>query len=237
MANQRILATEEMVGYGHATKADTLNRLTMVEHSEAGVHGAVARASMGTAPLVLGSDADGDMYYRASGALARLEKGTALYHMRVNSAGIAPEWAANTAIQGDAMPGRVLRISSILIEDGTDAAHIKATMLNRWNGDAHAVVDNIGKDGVVTGSYWSLDAAGTQLTLVAAGITGVPVWPLPVTVIYNTTGTAISCFGVASGVNITFSFYNMATGAPTDIAALVDTSKQFTIVMAYITSG
>jgi len=77
MANMRILATEEMVGYGHATKADTLNRLTMVEHSEAGVHGAAARASMGTAPFVLGADADGDMYYRASSALARLAKGDA----------------------------------------------------------------------------------------------------------------------------------------------------------------
>jgi len=47
MANQRILATEEMVGYAHATKADTLNRLVMVEHDEAGVHGATAKASMG----------------------------------------------------------------------------------------------------------------------------------------------------------------------------------------------
>ena len=95
MANQRILATEEMVGYGHATKADTLNRLTMVEHSEAGVHGAVARASMGTAPFVLGSDADGDMYYRASSKLARLAKGTAYQHLGVNSGATAPEWQAS----------------------------------------------------------------------------------------------------------------------------------------------
>ena len=94
MANQRILATEEMVGYGHATKADTLNRLTMVEHSEAGVHGAVARASMGTAPLVLGSDADGDMYYRASSALARLAKSTANYKLFMNAAATGPEWAS-----------------------------------------------------------------------------------------------------------------------------------------------
>ena len=172
--------------------------------------------------MSIGSDADGDMYYRESGALARYASG---------------KTALDSAIRGDGTPGRVLRISSILIEDGTDAAHIKATMQSRWNGDTHAVVDNIGKDDVVTGSYWSLNAAGTQLTLVAAGITGVPVWPLPVTVIYNTTGTAISCFGTSSGVNITFSFYNMATGTPMDITALVDTGQQFTIVVAYITSG
>jgi hypothetical protein len=44
----------------------------LVEHSEAGVHGAAARASMGTAPFVLGSDADNDMYARLVGALARV---------------------------------------------------------------------------------------------------------------------------------------------------------------------
>lgn len=44
MANQRILATEEMVGYGHATKADTLNRLTMVEHNEDGTHNSTQAA-------------------------------------------------------------------------------------------------------------------------------------------------------------------------------------------------
>jgi hypothetical protein len=38
MSNKRILATEEMVGYGHATKEDTLNRLVMVEHNEDGTH-------------------------------------------------------------------------------------------------------------------------------------------------------------------------------------------------------
>lgn len=38
MANQRILYTEEMVGYGHPTKADTLNRHAMVQHNEDGTH-------------------------------------------------------------------------------------------------------------------------------------------------------------------------------------------------------
>lgn len=38
MTNKRILATEEMVGYGHPTKADTLNRMMMVEHNEDGTH-------------------------------------------------------------------------------------------------------------------------------------------------------------------------------------------------------
>lgn len=38
MADQRILYTEELVGANHATKADTLNRLTLVEHNNDGTH-------------------------------------------------------------------------------------------------------------------------------------------------------------------------------------------------------
>jgi len=46
MANMRILASEEMVGYGHGTKADTLNRLAMIEHNEDGTHNATAMATL-----------------------------------------------------------------------------------------------------------------------------------------------------------------------------------------------
>jgi hypothetical protein len=46
------------------------------------------------AGFALGSDADGDMYYRASSALARLAKGAALAIPRMNSGATAPEWAA-----------------------------------------------------------------------------------------------------------------------------------------------
>jgi hypothetical protein len=42
--------------------------------------------------LAIGSDANGDMYYRASSALARLAKGTAYYHMAMDAAGTAPTW-------------------------------------------------------------------------------------------------------------------------------------------------
>lgn len=37
-ADLTIKATEEMVGSGHATKADTLNRLSLVEHNTDGTH-------------------------------------------------------------------------------------------------------------------------------------------------------------------------------------------------------
>lgn len=83
MADQIIQATEEMVGAGHATKADTLNRALLIDHNTDGTH----------EKLTLGSDANGDMYYRASGALARLAKGTANYKLFMNAGATAPEWA------------------------------------------------------------------------------------------------------------------------------------------------
>lgn len=48
--------------------------------------------------LAIGSDADGDMYYRASGVLARLAKGTAGQVIRMNSGATAPEWATTTLV-------------------------------------------------------------------------------------------------------------------------------------------
>lgn len=47
--------------------------------------------------FAIGSDADGDIYYRASGALARLAKGTASQVLKMNSGATAPEWGAPTA--------------------------------------------------------------------------------------------------------------------------------------------
>lgn len=50
MADQRIVYTEEMVGAGHPTKSDTLNRLALVEHDTDGTHkgGDVCHIKTGT---------------------------------------------------------------------------------------------------------------------------------------------------------------------------------------------
>ena len=45
------------------------------------------------ANLAIGSDANGDMYYRAAGVLARLAKGTANHKLFMNAGATAPEWA------------------------------------------------------------------------------------------------------------------------------------------------
>lgn len=53
--------------------------------------------------MSVGSDADGDMYYRASGILARLAKGAAYQKLRINSGATAPEWAMEAEIMGFAL--------------------------------------------------------------------------------------------------------------------------------------
>lgn len=49
---------------------------------------------LGGVTMTLGSDADGDVYYRASGVLTRLAKGTAGQVLKMNAGATAPEWGA-----------------------------------------------------------------------------------------------------------------------------------------------
>jgi len=55
--------------------------------------------------LAIGSDADGDMYYRASSALARLAKGTANHKLFMNAAATAPEWASGYKVKVETRVG------------------------------------------------------------------------------------------------------------------------------------
>jgi hypothetical protein len=49
---------------------------------------------IGPATMTLGSDADGDTYYRTSNVLTRLGKGAAAEVLTMNAGATAPEWAA-----------------------------------------------------------------------------------------------------------------------------------------------
>jgi len=59
---------------------------------------AQVRTMLAAAPFVLGSDADGDMWYRASSALARLAKGDANSKVFMNAGGTAPEWSSGLKV-------------------------------------------------------------------------------------------------------------------------------------------
>lgn len=58
----------------------------------------VAGVSLGAVTMSLGSDADGDMYYRTSNILTRLSKGSAGNILAMNGGATAPEWI--TAVDG-----------------------------------------------------------------------------------------------------------------------------------------
>jgi len=80
-ADQRIQYTEEMVGAGHPTKSDTLNRLSLVEHNTDGTH----KMTSGVA---------GDIFYHDGTKLTRLAKGSLGQVLRQNNALTAPEWVS-----------------------------------------------------------------------------------------------------------------------------------------------
>jgi hypothetical protein len=136
-------------------------------------------------------------------------------------------YAANIAPQ--------MRRSEILIEDGTDAAHIKVTMSSIGNGDANAVQDNIGKDGVTTG-VWSLNVAGTVLTLLATGISGSGLLPIACTTTYHTIGIPMTIFVQVSGGTFLFNFFDPAAGTGLDITSLVDTGKYVHLAFTYLST-
>ena len=58
----------------------------------------VTPAISGQPTMSIGSDADGDMYYRASSALARLAKGAADTKLFMNAGATAPEWAVGLKV-------------------------------------------------------------------------------------------------------------------------------------------
>lgn len=74
--------------------------MTNVDIDSGTVDGATLGASSNVdiqgANVNLGSDADGDLYYRSGGSLVRLPKGTADQILAMNSGATAPEWASNS---------------------------------------------------------------------------------------------------------------------------------------------
>ncbi len=213
MADQRIQATEEMVGYGHATKADTLNRHGMVEHLEDGTH--QKAISHLTASLPVFTDADKKLVSKtASQAAAAI--------------------GSDLMIKGDGTAGLVMRAVYLAIQNGTNATTVKPSTTSKFNGDVNAPQDNLGKGG--SAGVWSLSAGGDVLTLLGTGITGDPVGVLAAYLNYNSSGTALTCYATVSGGNIVITLYNATSGVAVDLTTLVDTGI-VQIDLTYITSA
>lgn len=107
--------------------------------------------------FALGSDADGDMYYRASSALARLAKGTANYKLFMNAGATAPEWAKGvTAVSAlRAMDGESGDVSESTIG-------FKPSLLLIWGGTVPSTSISIG--------YIAPDGTGRCLHTTTSGV-------------------------------------------------------------------
>ncbi len=137
------------------------------------------------------------------------------------------------AIQGDATKGRKFRNSRIAIANGTNGVSLKCTVISLWNGDTIGVTDDIIKD-ATTGNF-SLNAAGTILTIEASGLTGNVVGAFGV-IIDNASGTVLTTYVFPSSNDIVMSVYHASTAALQDLTTLVDTGT-INIDILYITDA
>ena len=141
----------------------------------------------------------------------------------------------NYVLEGDTTAGRVLRLSRLTIEDATVASKIKCTLASLWNGDAIAVTDNIGK-GTTVGNF-TLDAAGTVLTIESTGLSTACVAILSSQIVRNASNiTHPFCDAVVSSNDIQLTFRQSQEIAVLDLTNMVDTG-QINIILAYITSA
>ena len=148
--------------------------------------------------LAIGSDADGDMYYRASGVLARLAKGTANFKMFMNAAGTAPQWASGSklgtftrdvaTVSGDVSytgvgfkPSVVILMStidatsrvSIGLDDGTTHYCVYGyyTSAGEWRmSAADSIRTYLDESNYHTGKVKTMDADGFTVTWTKTGI-------------------------------------------------------------------
>ena len=88
------------VTIGDLTESTTPASTDVIEVEVSSVSSRVTLANAIKRGLAVGSDADGDMYYRASSVLARLAKGTAGQVLTMNTGATAPEWGKKAMSAG-----------------------------------------------------------------------------------------------------------------------------------------
>jgi len=125
------------------------------------------------------------------------------------------------------------RTMTLLIDDASEAAHVKCSTASVWRGKTNAAQDDIGPDDVDTG-VWNMTSAGggSVLYLLSTGITGSLVAILSAEIITNNSATAVNV-AVSIATHMIFTFTNAASGAAVDLTTLVDTGT-ITLTITYI---
>ena len=139
-------------------------------------------------------------------------------------------------LRGDGTGGRVMRVCQLLVEDGTNASTIKCTLSSKWNGDAIAATDNIGKS-ATTGNF-TLNARGNGLTIESAGLTGNAVVVLAAYIEAEKTGFNFGTI-VESGItsnDIVLTLTDGNEGGAVDLTA-IEAGGPTKIHIAYLTDA
>jgi len=127
---------------------------------------------LGGVTMTLGSDADGDIYYRASNVLTRLAKGTAGQCLLMNGGATAPEW-------GSCGAGGGITIGTTTITSGTATRLLYETAGN------------------VVGEISGATSDGTTVTLTSPTInTGITLNAAPLTMSGNISAAAWTTNGI-----------------------------------------
>lgn len=156
-----------------------------------------------------------------------------------------PEFAGLTAnsngvLAGDTTAGRVIRVAFLSIIDGAGGDTIKASLLDRWNGDTMALSGDIAKSATV--DNFTLDAVGSRLTIEAAGLTGNAVAVISASIARWGAAAEASGFhtlNVAANIvsnDIILDFYS-GTNANYDLPAGVDVADTIGVYICYITDA
>jgi hypothetical protein len=114
------------------------------------------------------------------------------------------------------------RLSTLYLQNGTNANTVKATLTSKWNGDTISVTDNIPKGG--SSGNFSLSAAGDILTISNSGLTGSFLGGMA-TLFYNGVSAVnyfIETLYNASGMQIK---YTASGGGVIDLALVVDVGE------------
>ncbi len=138
-------------------------------------------------------------------------------------------------IIGDGTAGRVLRVLRLNIKNGASAAHIQCATANLWNGNINDLGSEFAKNETSPEATYTLDATGSALTILNAGLTGSAIAVLSADMDNNLSGTALTIYADATG-GLRLIFLNAATGAEVDLTTLVDTGQMY-VRITYITSA
>lgn len=137
-----------------------------------------------------------------------------------------------TADNTDALSARVVRRMELRIGPGTTASTLKCEVRNEFNGDVIAITDDIPKAGGA--GNFALNAAGSTISVIDAGITGT-VKAILACEFRNNSGTALYWpRAFVTGTGIDFNIKSDHSGTNQDLTALTGTQSAY---ITYLTDA